>query len=276
MVSVSLIREERIGLIVALAAHAALVVLLVLRPPVSISVPPPERITVTLSEDIGLTSTSPDPTAQPAPDQAPELGEQPEPQQEVLLQPKATPEPKVTPSPRPVPKPMAKTLPKPRPLPAATAAPRPRSSATASPYPQPTRAGGSRIGNDFLKGVPGTNNTGTTRNPPGQMAGPQVRASLAQSVLRQVRPHWQGRVPQGVNTEALVTVLSIELNRDGTLVRTPTVIRQEGVDDLNRQQAARHAEEAIRAIQLAAPFELPPELYDAWKKLPPLKFRKSI
>lgn len=240
----------------AAAAHGALVALMVLSPPRTSVTLPAERITVTLSKEIGLTSTSPEPMAAAAPDEAPEPDEPPAPEPEDLPSP-----------PKPLPKPAAK--PSPRPV----AAPSPR---PAPVRPAPTRPGGSKIGDDFLKGVPGATSAGTSRNPPAATAGPQVRASLAQAFLRQVRPYWQGRVPQGVNTEKLVTILSVELNPDGTLSGNPTMIRQEGVDDSNRQQAARHAEEAIRAVQLAAPFDLPPELYDAWRKLPPLRFRKSI
>ncbi len=40
---------------------------------------------------------------------------------------------------------------------------------------------------------------------------------------------------------------------------------QGGETEANRAQAPRHAENAIRAVQLAAPFDLPPEYYEAWK-----------
>lgn len=43
------------------------------------------------------------------------------------------------------------------------------------------------------------------------------------------------------------------------------MVRQSGVTDTNRPQAGRHAEQAIRAVQLAAPFDLPEEYYEAWK-----------
>ena len=43
------------------------------------------------------------------------------------------------------------------------------------------------------------------------------------------------------------------------------MVRQTGVNDVNRAQAGRHAEQAIRAVQLAAPFDLPVEYYNAWK-----------
>jgi hypothetical protein len=117
--------------------------------------------------------------------------------------------------------------------------------------------------------------TAVAKNPPAAVAGPQVRASLPHSVVRQVGPNWQRRAPKGLNTDKIVTILSIELNADGTLAQRPTVLGQEGIDETNRAQAQRHAEEAIRAVQLSQPFDLPADLYSAWKKLPPLRFRKS-
>lgn len=257
--------EERIGLILAVIAHAGLLALLVLHPPKPPTIPPPERMTVTLSDNVGLTSTSPEPQAQAAPDMAPMIGEVPEPE------PAAQPLPQ--PAPIPAPQPRVEPLPKlsPKPVAKPSAAPAPR----ASQKPPVKKPGASRIGSDFLPGVPGAQASGASRNPPAAAIGPQIRASFAQSVLRQVKPNWQGRVPQGVNTEKLVTILSIELNRDGTLSSPPRVLGQEGIDESNRAQAQRHEEAAIKAVQLSAPFNLPPELYDGWKRLPPLRFRKS-
>ena len=73
MASTVLRGEERIGLIVAAAAHVALLVLLVVRPPGGESVIPPQRIEVTLTDEVGLTSTSPEPFEDAAPDVAPQL-----------------------------------------------------------------------------------------------------------------------------------------------------------------------------------------------------------
>ncbi|HET9630000.1 MAG TPA: energy transducer TonB, partial [Novosphingobium sp.] len=99
--------------------------------------------------------------------------------------------------------------------------------------------------------------------------------SFAQSILRKVRPEWQGRAPQGVNTDKIISYIAVTLNPDGTLAGSPRLMKQDGVDDTNRAQAGRHAEEAIRAIRLAAPFDLPADQYELWKNLPPLAFRKS-
>jgi hypothetical protein len=51
------------------------------------------------------------------------------------------------------------------------------------------------------------------------------------------------------------------------------VIEQRGVTASNRPQAQIHAERAIQAVKLASPFRnLPPEFYEQWKWLRPLRF----
>lgn len=298
-------REERIGLAIALAAHAALGVLLVARPPSAPTIPLPERMTVTLSEDVGLTSTAPT-IADPAPDEAPQLGEAaPEP----APQPSAAP-PRPAPTPAPVPpKPEPKVQPKPvaaKPKPAPTVAARPAPQPTkaapltqatsalkatnpAKPAPkaatsaarapnaaatQPAKAGGSRIGSDFLKGVSGATGKQATTAPPAATVGPAVRSALAGAISRQLKPKWAA--PQGVDAELLVTVLSWDLNPDGTLAGEPRVVRQDGITDANRAQAKRHAEQAMRAVRLAAPFNLPPEYYSAWKRVSNFRFDRKL
>ncbi|HIQ18147.1 MAG TPA: hypothetical protein EYH41_09185, partial [Novosphingobium capsulatum] len=69
-------REEAIALGVALAAHVGLIGALAFSPLGKTVKAPPERMVVTLSNEISDRSTSPDPNAQAAPDVAPELGEQ--------------------------------------------------------------------------------------------------------------------------------------------------------------------------------------------------------
>ncbi len=312
--------EERVGLVLAVAAHAALVAFLVWRPIGDAIIPPPERMTVTISDEVGLTSTSPEPAAQAAPDVAPDLGEpapaEPEPEpappppkpqppqppkpEPVKAQPKPPP-PKPTPRAQPQPpKPVARpapTPPRPRPTPPRKAAPAPPKAAPTPPRAQPPARpaqpsqarpaqsrpaqsapprtpGASRIGDDFLKGAPSSQTTGASRTPPAQTIGPAVRSSLASSISRQLKPKWAA--PQGADAELLVTVLSFSLNRDGSLAGRPTVVQQQGINDANRAQAGRHAEQAIRAVQLAAPFDLPEEYYDAWKRIASFRFDKRL
>ena len=289
MAAIALAREERVGLALAVAAHIALVTFLVWRPLGRSVLPAPERMTVTISDEVGLTSTSPEPAAKPAPDVAPELGEPapakpevlppvPQPPKPAPPQP-APPKPILRPVPAPPPpRPVARPVP-PRPAPRVQPA-RPQPAARpaqthAQPAARPPRtAGASRIGDDFLKGTPAAQNNGASHNPPAQAIGPAVRSSLASAISRKLKPNWAA--PQGVDADKLVTVLSWSLNRDGTLAGRPTVVRQEGITDSNRPQADRHAEQAIRAVELAAPFDLPEQYYDAWEHVSSFRFDKRL
>lgn len=261
MVTTRIRNEEKVGLALAVLAHIALVAMLVLSPPTAPLLAPPERITVTLTDDAGLTSTSPEPAAQAAPDVAPVIGEQPA--------------ASTLPTPEPLPEPLAK----PRPVPRALASPTPRPAVPkvtqkAIPARPAAPAGASRFADAFKQGVPGAQASGASGNPPAASVGPEVRSALAGAISRQLKPKWAA--PQGVDAERLVTILSWSLNPDGTLAGRPVIVRQEGINDANRPQAARHAEQAIRAVQLAAPFNLPPEYYDAWKRVASFRFDKRL
>jgi hypothetical protein len=104
--------------------------------------------------------------------------------------------------------------------------------------------------------------------------GPAVRSSLAGAISRQLKPRWVA--PQGADAELLVTILAWDMNPDGSLKGAPHVVRQEGITDANRAQASRHAEQAIRAVRLAAPFDLPDQYYDAWKRVASFRFDRKL
>ena len=278
-----LTREEALALIAALAAHAGLIAALTLAPPGNQAPPLPERMTINISDIIAERAVSPQPNAQTAPDVAPDLGE---PEPEPLPEPKPEPpKPVLKPTPRPVPPP-PRVLTQPRPAvpkpavktPAAkapTAKTSPAKAAEERPRRRPdVPSGASRIGDDFLKGVSSSPNPGTARTPPAAAIGPEVVASLVSAIARQIKPNWTA--PQGVDSDKLVTVLSWMLNPDGSLAGKPTVVMQSGDNDANRAQKQRHAEQAIRAVQLAAPFELPAEYYSKWKRVGAFRFDRKL
>lgn len=255
MASHALTREERLGLGVAVVLHAALVALLLIQPRASDPPPIPERMTVSLAEDVGPVAVSPDPVAESRAAIAPTLSEDP--------------------APLPVlerPEPAELERPAPRPRPRATSAPRreeprrePEPRRTSRPEPRESRnSGGSRIGENFLSGSGDSTTTEEARSPAATF-GRSERAALASAITRQLRPHWSA--PSGVDAELLVSVIAWELNSDGTLKGRPRLVAQRGVNASNRPQAALHAERAIRAIQLAAPFDLPSQFYDRWDDL---------
>jgi hypothetical protein len=204
---------------------------------------------VSLADDVALTSAAPNPSLESQAAIAPTLADEPAPPEVV--------EREVTPRREPE----ART---PR---ATRAAPERRSE----PAPRRT-SGGSRIGDDFLAGD--SAGQSRTRGTPAEAFGPAEQASLAQAINRQLKPHWAA--PSGVDAELLVTVLSWRLKSDGSLDGRPVVVSQSGITDSNRPQAQLHAERAIRAVQLAAPFDLPPQFYDKWKRVAQWRFDRKL
>lgn len=276
------IRQEDVaGLTLAIAAHAALAAWILFGPKAPVPAPV-EKVTVTLDGIV-----------------APEAGSPSREEARVATAPELAPEPAPpapAPVPSPVPAPLAKAPPPPLPRPIPTPAPRAQASPPkaqprpAPPQPQrqqvgsdflkgvaspsPKKAGGGRIGPNFLPGAASGSATGKAATPPGPALTPQVRASLAMAISRQLKPKWVA--PQGADAELLVTYVAWDLNPDGSLAGAPRVLRQEGITDANRAQAQRHAEQAIRAIRLAAPFDLPAEYYSAWKRITSFRFDRKL
>ncbi len=230
-------------------------------------------MTVNLATEVGLEATAPDPVPDSRAAIAPTLGEEVAPDAETQpseIVPDATPETPPPPTPR-------TTTTTPRAQPTTTPRQNRRTPPTprATPSPRPTNRGGSRIGENFLPGQGGSTRTDETRIPASQI-GASAKASIIQDIGRQLRPHWQGKAPSGADAEKLVTILAFKLNKDGSLKGRPRVVRQSGVTPSNEAQKARHAEIAIRAVQLAAPFDLPDEYYEAWKNISAWRFDRRL
>ncbi|MCJ2186632.1 TonB C-terminal domain-containing protein [Novosphingobium beihaiensis] len=289
MASTALRKEEGIGLAVAVALHAAVLAALMIRPPMHDIVKPPQRIEVTISDIYGKTSMSPDPFSKAAPDRGPVLGEPapppepaaPEPQPQAAEEPQPQPAP---PKPKPAPKPVAKAVhkPKPRPKPAPVKTPPKKSSSrkssaiddiiakpsrsTQAPSSKgsktPRKSGASSFAQAFSDGVPGaTSDSG--KGMPAAEFGPRQVSALAAAINRQLKPYWQA--PQGADADLLVTRVRFRLNPDGSLKGEPQVLSTSGQTAANKAQVQRHQEQAVRAVKLAAPFDLPEDLYQGWK-----------
>ncbi len=264
----SLRREDGIGLAVAGILHVAVLALLLLQPVRAPDViPEAEGIAVSLATEVSLDSTAPDPVPEAAAAEAPVLGEVPLPDVD-------DPAPPVSSVPPPPPPPNPRSA---------------SSSATASPSPRPTpkpnppspratpnrNSGGSQIGDDFLPGS-GTSPASTETRIPASQIGPSAKASIQSQMIRELRPHWAGKAPTGADAEKLVTIVSFQLNPDGSLKGSPRVVDQKGVTPANEAQKGRHAEVALRAVRLAAPFDLPEEYYNAWKSIRALSFDRNL
>ncbi|MEN9717932.1 MAG: hypothetical protein RIQ99_810, partial [Pseudomonadota bacterium] len=183
--------EERIGLGIALIAHAVLFAWLAWQRPAPPPLPP-ERMTVTLSDQIGLTSGAPNPTPpapEPAPDQGPELGE-PAPSAQSVSQAAPT-----KPSPAPVKPTAAAKTPVALPAKPAQLAPKAPAAAAKAAAKPPAKAGASSFDQAFAKGVPGAQGKAPAPLPPAVVFSPQQQSALRAAIMRQIKPRWVA--PQG-------------------------------------------------------------------------------
>lgn len=257
-------REDKLAIAVAVGAHVALAVALMYQTENrENALPPAERVEVSLATEVSLQSTAPDPSADPVGALSPVLADEPAPTVPDTAQPLPQPVPQPTIQPRVQPDQPRRPAPdKPRPTPAPAASPRPAPSA--KPAPRPTSKGGGNLASameDFGKGDSRDGDKGT----PAAAFGPAESAALNSAVTRQLRPEWSA--PSGVDVELLATDVRWELNRDGSLSGTPRCVGQRGETASNKPQMSLHCERAIRAVQLAAPFKLPEQFYDKWKRL---------
>jgi hypothetical protein len=258
-------REEKLGLAIAVAAHIALVAALVIEARREVPViPPAERMTVSLSDNVSMESTAPNPSQDAQAAVAPVLAPEPEPLPAPITEP-VQPRTQTV-----IEQPVARAKAAQKPAPKVPSKPRPKPAPPSKPSQK--SGGGSRIGDDFLKGI-GASQSADTGTPAAKFGAAEA-ASLEQAINRQLKPHWSA--PQGLDAEKLVTVLAWELNEDGSLKGRPTVVSQSGITDSNRPQAAIHAERAIRAVQLAAPFDLPKEFYSKWKRIKTWRFDRRL
>lgn len=249
-------REERIGLGIAAGMHVALVLAFLLQPKNREAIEPVERMTVNLASEVGMEATAPAPVPESRAAIASTLSDEPAPV--------AEPAPAIAqPQPQPVQQPkIERPAPAKQPTPPDSRDRRRPDKPTAAPAKSAPKAGGSRVGDNFLSGMGDSAKTSETRAPASAI-GASTKASLLQAIVREVKPKWQP--PSGADVDALVSKVRFRLNADGSLAGRPELVGQRGVNDVNRTQAGRHGEQAIRAVQLAAPFDLPAEYYAAWK-----------
>ncbi len=241
-----------------------------------------------VAPEVGEPEEAPPPAEappQPVPAPVPEPAPQPEPKPAPRPAPPKPAPPKPAPKPAPAPKPVPKPQPKPKPArPAAEKAPsKPaptkQQSAAASSSTSKTppaaakgkgkteaakgeRPRGSRLGSDFLKGLTAEKSDAKPNDaPPAARVDGKALAAIQQAIARQIQPCADRQVDPGPGANQIVTTLNLRLNRDGTLSATPTVVRQNGVDDDNRRYARRVVDLGVAAFKGCSPLKLPAEYY---------------
>ncbi len=275
----ALSREEALGLGLAALGHVALVwVLVTAKPPAPL--PPVDRVSVTLSDEMGAVSTSPNPQSDPMADKGPELGE-PAPAEEAAAPPQPQVQPQPKPQPAPQPRAAAVPPPKPAPAPASKAAPaKPQQQAKAAApkampaAKAPAKAGASSFDALFAKGIPGGSAKGRDQTSAAAQASAQQVASWSSSINSRVRGPWNSCPVNGLDVGKLRASVRFTLDPAGR-VQSIEDFEVTGVTEANRPQVKPFKDCAIRAIRLAAPFAgLPAEFHAQWKNRR-LNFRKE-
>ncbi len=234
----------------------------------------------------------PAPQPKPAP---PKPAPKPQPAPEPKPQPKPKPAPpKPVAKPAPVPKPVVKPQPKAEKAPPAKAAPaksaptkaaakpsaapaKTSSSASSTKPTKPSstkgsgstaeaktsRPRGSRLGDNFLKGLSADPSPSKSEAPKAAKLGAQAAANIGSAILRQVQPCANRQVTPGPGAERIRVTINLKLNRDGTLKSRPTISGHAGVDDDNRRYVDRVDDLAIATFVGCSPLRgLPDDLYD--------------
>ncbi len=233
----------------------------------------------------------PAPQPKPAP---PKPAPKPQPATEPKPQPKPKPAPpKPVAKHAPVPKPVVKPQPKAEKAPPAkvapaksaptkaaakpSAAPAKTSSASSAKPAKPSstkgsgstaeaktsRPRGSRLGDNFLKGLSADPSPSKSEAPKAAKLGAQAAANIGSAILRQVQPCANRQVTPGPGAERIRVTINLRLNRDGTLKSRPTISGHAGVDDDNRRYVDRVDDLAIATFVGCSPLRgLPDDLYD--------------
>lgn len=255
-------RTDRISLTAAVAAHLALFVALSVnlfaKPPRSFDNPPME---VDLIAESAIVSAAPElSAAPPAPRVAPEEG----PVEDATI---TEPEPVPLARSEPIPAPrLERPVPAPRPTPKAVSKPAPPARSKPAPTPAPSAAKAKRpTGNlkGLLDGIGKEENASKSKAAPAQSVG-EIRRAISVSINAEVRGPWNRCSVSGIDVDELKTTIIFRLGRSGGLAGFDRVSTS-GETPSNATQVDRFEECAKRAIQLAAPFDLPSENYDYWK-----------
>ncbi len=255
--------NERRGLAIAVVAHVLIIGLL------SLQWTPGDRrfdnppMEVDLIAETAPTSTAPVITDTPP---AARLGEE---DQVDIAAPEPVPAPPIPEPvvrPTPAPTPMQIERPKPAPTkkrPATKAAPSKEVPKKPPTKKAPPRRAGQPSGD--LESISRELTKSTqTRGAPAAATAAEVRRSIDVSIKAKVGPRWNGCRISGVDVDQLKTVVKFRLTQSGALAGF-TSVSTTGENDSNKFQVQRHQECAKRAVELAAPFDLPEENYSFWQ-----------
>jgi hypothetical protein len=146
-------------------------------------------------------------------------------------------------------------------LPAPTPSIRPAPPRPQKAQPQKPAPRVSRIGDDFLKGIEGSDAPSRPARPAGASFDARAKASVAALFQRLVQPCADSQVNPGPGANRIRVTVNLRLRPNGSLAGS-SVVRVSGVDDDNARFEERVKDLAIAVYRECAPFRgLPPELY---------------
>ena len=119
----------------------------------------------------------------------------------------------------------------------------------------------SRLGDHFLDNLGTTPTTSTAKAPSATKIDARSLASIQQAIARQIQPCADRQRNPGPGANAIVIILNLKLNEDGTLAATPRMVRQSGLDGDNDRYAQRVVDLGIAAFKGCSPLKLPAEYY---------------
>ncbi len=276
-------RSDAAGLAIAVVVHGAIFALLsasfLLNPKPVKSLEDP--VEVSLVDEVGLVATAPQSRVPPAESRAPDAGPPedaapPQPQAAAPAPVPPPPQPDPVPPPKPAekakpqlkrptpesPQKAAKAPPKREATPVTPAKPTRTASTGTDPASTKPRPRGSRLGDDFLKGLSDRPSTSRSVTPRAAVIDAKALASIQDAISRQIQPCADRQVNPGPGANEIVTVLNLRLNPDGTLAATPTMVRQSGTDGEAGRYARRVIDLGVAAFKGCSPLRLPPEFYE--------------
>jgi len=205
--------------------------------PILSPLPPAARLGDEYADDIEVSQPVPTP-----PEPEPVTRAEPAPAPKQVAEPKPSPPKKQTP-------PAQKEQPKPTPK--------------ATPKDRPSRPTGrlDGIAEGLSRSQP---KKASSEGAPAQATAAEVKQAIDVSIKAAVRPRWNSCRVSGVDVDQLKTVVKFRLSRSGALAGF-TSVTTTGENDSNTFQVQRHQECAKRAVELAAPFDLPADEYDFWQ-----------
>lgn len=174
------------------------------------------------------------------------------------------PEPIVRPTPAPTPKQVARPTPAPQKKtpPAVKKAP-PKAAPKSAPAKQATARPTGRL-DGITDGLGREQTKAPSKGAPATKTAAEVKRSIDVSIKAAIRPRWDSCRVSGVDVDQLKTVVKFRLTQSGALAGF-TSVTTTGENDSNKFQVQRHQECAKRAVELAAPFDLPEENYSFWQ-----------